>query len=297
MQKETRNELFFDWEDFREWLRNGHSKGTISYIMRYAKRHFRVFENPVLASEIRVFNKDKRRHVMQALANLSKYLGIYENWKAIARNNDLHWENRSSLETVLSILNSDIEGVEVWLFEAVRRLPKKHATVLVFAALTGLRPTETCDSCRLISVLAEKGRLDEYLDKELMMLQHLKYGKLFLRETKNAFISFVSKELLELVVTQKPKLTYWGLKRAMQRRKLPIKTKELRKLFGTKLREYLPTEFVDLLQGRISKSVFGRFYYKPILRSCREKTLKAIQPLQTELLSIIHNKKAESLSA
>jgi len=44
---------------------------------------------------------------------------------------------------------------------------------------------------------------------------------------------------------------------------------------------------VDLLQGRISKSVFLRFYYKPFLEDIRSKTLEGIKSQQKELLTII----------
>ena len=43
------------------------------------------------------------------------------------------------------------------------------------------------------------GELSNYLNKELLMLEHFRYGDLFLRRCKNAYISFVTPELLELV--------------------------------------------------------------------------------------------------
>ena len=46
----------------------------------------------------------------------------------------------------------------------------------------------------------------------------------------------------------------------------------------------MPQELVDLLQGRISQSVFMKFYYKPLLQDAQQKTIKAILPMQTELL-------------
>jgi len=56
---------------------------------------------------------------------------------------------------------------------------------------------------------------------------------------------------------------------------------------ATKLRESLPTEAIDLLQGRINRSVFLRYYYKPFLRDIRTKTLKGTKPSQKELLEIL----------
>jgi len=62
----------------------------------------------------------------------------------------------------------------------------------------------------------------------------------------------------------------------------------LRKLYATRLRNHLPQELIDLLQGRISQTVFMKFYYKPLLLDIQQKTIKALQPMQTELLSQIH---------
>ncbi len=57
-----------------------------------------------------------------ALANLSKYLGIYEHWRSIAKNAGLKWEKRSALETLINILNTDITKVEDWLKDLIPKL-------------------------------------------------------------------------------------------------------------------------------------------------------------------------------
>ena len=65
-------------------------------------------------------------------------------------------------------------------------MPREYSTVLIFDVLTGLRPTEAVNSCKLITELSEKGKLNTYLDRELMMLQHFRFPELFLRNSKNA---------------------------------------------------------------------------------------------------------------
>jgi intergrase/recombinase len=84
-----------------------------------------------------------------------------------------------------------------------------------------------------------------------------------------------------------PKIKYSILDTKINRLGFPIKTRQLRKYYTTKLREYSPTEAIDLLQGRINQSVFLRYYYKPFLQDIKEKTLKGIEPLQKELLAIL----------
>ena len=77
------------------------------------------------------------------------------------------------------------------------------------------------------------------------------------------------------------------LQKKIYRSKLKNKTKQLRKLNATLLRDNLPREVIDLLQGRINQSVFLRYYYKPFLKDIRDRTLKGIEPLQKELLEIL----------
>lgn len=157
----------------------------------------------------------------------------------------------------------------------------------MFDAITGLRPTEGALSCKLITELSEKDKLDLYLDKDLMMLQHFRFPELFLRKSKNVYISFITPELLRLILETKPRIKYSALDTKIGRLGYDNKTKQLRKFFATNLRNCLPQELIDLLQGRIGQTVFMKFYYKPLLLDIQQKTIKALQPLQEQLLQII----------
>jgi hypothetical protein len=275
------------WKTFASWLFKTHRKSHATELLRQSKRYAVILDMPNMASQLLPLSKDMRRLVMSSLSNLSKFMGVYDSWKQTIRNYGLKWENTNSLETFLSILNTNLEETETWLRQAIKGLPKEYSTVLIFDALTGLRPNEAVSSCNLITELFGEGKLDKYLDRELMMLQHFRFPDLFLRSSKNAYISFITPELLNLVLETKPKITYSALDTKIGRIGLNIQTKQLRKIFATKLRNYLPSELVDLLQGRISQTVFMKFYYKPLLLDTRQKTIKAIQPIQQELLSSI----------
>ena len=275
------------WENYASWLFKTHSKDHAKEILRYSKKYAVVIEKPNMASQLMLLNKDLRRMVMSSLSNLSKYMGLYDQWKQTIRNFGLKWESTNSLETFLSILNTDLSETENWLKKVIKDLPKEYATVLVFDALTGLRPNEAVTSCQLISDLSEKNKLESYLDKDLMMLQHFRFPDLFLRKSKNAYISFITPELLNCVLETKPRIKYTALDTKIGRIGFNNQTKQLRKIFATKLRNSLPQELVDLLQGRISQSIFMKFYYKPLLLDTQQKTVKALNPIQIELLSLI----------
>jgi hypothetical protein len=192
------------WEKFGSWLFKTHTRRNAKEMLRYAQRFAIVLEKPNMASQLLLLNKDLRRVVMSALSNLSKFLGVYEHWKYTIRNYGLKWENTSSLEAFLSILNSNLEETEEWLRQVIKKLPKEYSTVLVFDALTGLRPTEAALSCKLISELSQQNKLNSYLDRDLIMLQHFRFPDLFLRKSKNAYISFITPRLLNLYLKQSP---------------------------------------------------------------------------------------------
>jgi len=279
--------LNIDWNSFKEYVFNNLSLKCAKDVLRYSKRYVDILQYPKRASRIGMLPKDKKRLVMASLSNLSKYLGIYEYWRAIIKNHGLKWEKRSALETIIDILNTNLEDAKVWAKETIPKIPREYGSVLVFDALTGLRASEACNSCNLIADLADSGNLDQYFDPELSMLQHFRFKELFLRHNKNAYISFVSKELLNLVLEFKPRVTYGAMRHRLNRIGIPNKMKQLRKLHGTLLRNHLPKELIDLLHGRISESVFLRFYYKPFLQDIRDKTLTGIEPLQNELLELL----------
>jgi hypothetical protein len=172
------------WENYRQWLLKTHEESHAKSIFLYSKRYADVLKNPSSASRLLMLTKDMRRVVMSSLSNLSKFLGVYDQWKQIIANHALKWENTNNLETFLSILNTDFEETEAWFRKVIKVLPIDYATVLIFDYLTGLRPSEAALSCKLITELSEKNKLDQYLDKDLMMLQHFKFPSLFLRKSK-----------------------------------------------------------------------------------------------------------------
>ena len=253
--------------------------------MNYAKRYYRCLLNGDL-SELTFFGDDKRVHIMKSLAALSKFLGLYDEWKMLVRKYGLKWNSRSSLEAFVSILNFNIESVKEWLIDVIQKIPQEYAAYEVYTALTGLRPVESLNSINLILHLYEANRINEYFNENLLMLEHFRYPKIFLRRCKAAYISFVSKDLLLLVMTTKPRIKYPTLQTKIRRIGLPNKTKHLRKLYATILRNNgIPSEVIDILQGRINSSIFLRFYYKPFLKEIREKVMEAIRPLEQEILS------------
>jgi len=107
---------------------------------------------------------------MKALSSLSKFIGIHEKWKKLIENFDLKWTNNETANNTFFRIfdnhnNDDINKMILWLKEAMAQLPKKYSNILLFAALTGLRPSECWHSIRLIQCDRER-----YVNNERLIL-------------------------------------------------------------------------------------------------------------------------------
>jgi intergrase/recombinase len=110
-------------------------------------------------------------------------------------------------------------------------------------------------------------RTDEntYVDKERMLLTHYKYPKLFLRVSKNAYVSVINKDIIQIAKESQPVTSYTHIRNSFGNYSVSMNMYYCRKVFATYLRnEGIESEIIDLLQGRISSSVFVRHYYRPI---------------------------------
>jgi intergrase/recombinase len=154
---------------------------------------------------------------------------------------------------------------------------------LRFSLLTGLRVSEALQSFNLIIQLNKGNKLKEYYDEELNVLQHFKFKELFIRNTKNAFISFLQKSTIEKICSCEA-LTYFQIRKRLYRNQIRTRINELRDYFGTfMLRHGLLKQEVDLLQGRIPIDVFIRHYWSPNLKDLRDRTLEATKQLEESL--------------
>jgi len=276
-----------DWDLYRQWLLSRYPRRSALDRLNYAKKYYSCLLRRDL-STLQVLNNDKRVHAMKGLAALSKFLGLYSEWRDLVKRFDLKWSSRSSLKSFLSILNYNLENSKKWLFDVIQNIPMKYRVYLSFLALTGIRAVEGERSLNLILSLNEKNQLGQYFDEELSMLRHFAYPELFIRGSKNVFISFINKDFLDVVITKGSRVTHAGLISYLRRAGYNCRANELRKLFATTLRDKgLPSELVDLLQGRLSGSIFKAFYYKPILWKIREKVDRALEPLRKEILSYL----------
>ena len=245
------------WNNFEEYLNNIYRKSSVKCRYLYAKQYFRILLEGNAQSLI-VLPNDKRLQVMKSLSVLSKFMGCYDNWKNIKDRYQLKWSNENSVDTFKKIINEDnsFNRLLEWLKKTSSQISESHKNILFYCTLTGLRPDEACQSIKLV-----KEKIDNYLDKDKMILKHFEFPEIFIRRTKQAYVS-IANDLIIKVANDSGNHSYNALRCHLKRKNIAMNMSYCRKIYATFMRNNgVQSEIVDLLQGRIPKSVFVRHYY------------------------------------
>jgi intergrase/recombinase len=247
------------WINYKEYLLKILSKKVAQDRFAYSKKYYDVLirEN---AAHIIILQNEKKIHVMKAMAVLSKYIGCYDKWSRIREKYHLKWTVTDNLSQFHRMFNEDknINTMMKWLKDAYRLVPKQYGNILLFNTLTGLRPIEVFHCLQLVSSYAPN-----YINTESLILEHFRFPSIFIRRTKNAYISIIS-DLIINTATDCGNFSYKSLKRILKKNNMQMNMSYCRKIFATYLRiNGIESEIIDLLQGRIPKSVFAKHYFKP----------------------------------
>jgi hypothetical protein len=268
-----------DVEGFEKYLQNGRNQQTAKQWLSLAKQYAYVLEVGN-ANDLLTLADAKRLHIMKALAILAKFYGIREEWRRIKDNYGLKWTSENNdLRTFQAITSSNnYQTMIESLKQVCVKLPKSHASILLYMTLTGLRPVEAITSMKLI-----KTEFDNYYNPELSLIEHFRYPKLFIRRTKKAFLSVVDKRIVELAKAGKS-IDYSGMWDYLHIHNLNFQMKNCRKIHGTYLRKNgIDIEMIDLLQGRLPKGVFLRFYNRPSFSEECDKVRTQIIKLHSDI--------------
>jgi intergrase/recombinase len=116
-----------------------------------------------------------------------------------------------------------------------------------------------------------------------MILNHFEFPDIFIRRTKQAYVS-IANDLIIKVANDSGNHSYNALRCHLKRKKIQMNMNYCRKIFATFMRNNgVQSEIIDLLQGRIPKSVFVRHYY--LLTKDYNKDV--ISPLLYKLYNVI----------
>jgi len=237
-------------------------------------------------SDVRDAPETIRPHILRALGNLSKFLGVYEVFKQLMGKYGLSWKGRSTddifIDRLLSIRNPD----EIWNWvRQVKEARPDLADFMDFVAITGLRLNEAIKSWNLIHKLAKQGKLSEYYNEEREALEHFRFKELFIRRTKKAFVSFVPKNFMERVVnSERLGRSNNCIRKRLKSVGLKMRFHDVRKAHATLLTKYLRQPEIDFLHGRVSTNIFMANYFNPALISdLKERMFKAIKEIQAKI--------------
>jgi intergrase/recombinase len=221
---------------------------------------------------------------MKAMVAFSKYTSSYEEYKARLKNSGIKWvSNDSAFDSFLRIVNNNHSDLGQWYSEMQKILRDNEKLFLRFTLLTGLRKAEAINSFKLIIKLHKEGKLDTYFKDGI--LEHFRHPELFFRKTKMTYISIVTKDLVAKIAQSKP-VSYFAIRKRVVTHKQTVKIKELRSYFATYLRKNgILAEYIDLLQGRIPKSVFAKHYLKIVsVQELVQKVNAVTETMESSLL-------------
>nr|MDQ3883124.1 hypothetical protein [Thermoproteota archaeon] len=146
---------------------------------------------------------------------------------------------------------------------------------------------DTCpqeDTRALLATRVATKVSEQYYNSEHQALEHFRFPDKFLRTTKKAYISFITKEQLSGIANLGSKTPSWNAIRLTCRRHgVNMDMALCRKVFASWLRkEGIQPEIIDLLQGRASQSILTRRYLVP-QSSFKSEVLSALEKLQQQL--------------
>jgi len=269
-------------EEFLTYLK-AQNKRNAKQIMCYAQRYYHVIATGDATAIASLSSGALRRHAMEALTSLSKYLGCYDRWQQIRKRYSLHWTNGDeSLHALQRFFdpNLSLDYMFQKIREMVNRLPCHMSRVILFGTLIGLRPAETVQAVRLIN---DPEAFKIYYDPVQQCLVHYKFPSQFLKPTKKCYLSFVNDQILGIAKIDGKTPSYEAIRKACKRRSLSMNMRFTRKLFASWLRkEGIAPEIVDLLQGRVSQSILTRHYLAPS-QNMKDDVLQALEKLQRSL--------------
>jgi intergrase/recombinase len=167
-----------------------------------------------------------------------------------------------------------------WYSQATKILRSNERLLLRYAFLSGLRRTEALTSFNLIIELSRQNKLSNYYNEELSILEHFRYPQFFIRNTKNVFITVIDKELIRQIAASEP-VTYAAIRKRLLKQSFKVRIRELRSFYASFLHKHgILSEEVEILQGRIPKSVFVRHYLKENPKELSNRILSKLADLE-----------------
>jgi len=270
------NGLEINWPYVEEAIYANYSRKWARRCLALMKRYGYILYSSD-ASELMVLKPSKRVEAMKAISMLSRVLGLRDRWKAIREAYGLRWS--LEINNAPAILTSQAYSSLLSKAREMLQSLGNHRDALEFIALSSLRVGEALEAIKLY-----RRDKENYLNRELMVLEHFKYPEAFMRRSKKAYITVLDSYMLSLLDHAEP-ITYDALRSSIRRRLGSRYCPSIfRKIWATFMRHHgLEPEAIDLFQGRTPRTVFLKHYYRPDIKHLIESVRENLRLLRVEL--------------
>ena len=253
--------------------------------MRYAKQYSPCLFKRDL-SILHGLGESKRNHILCALSNLSKFLGCYEEFRALVKSYGLKWKSvKPELLMLSRIVRVEENGLILEWAESVKRRVPSLSLFLDFCFLTGLRAKEAIASWNMVRLLGEKNQLSIYFNPNTSCLEHFRFPEIFFRRCKKAFISFLPGDnCISEIIREGERVSWPLIHNRISKKGLPLRFGDIREFWANYMLKWLTPAEIDFLQGRVSGSIFMRHYFNPaLIYDLRERVFKGLNEIQADL--------------
>jgi len=136
----------------------------------------------------------------------------------------------------------------------------------------------------MIIQLSKQGKLNEYYNEANECLEHFRFKEVFIRKSKKAFISFVPKDLIAKIVSEKPLTSKHSVQQFVKKRGLKIRFADIREAHASFLTKHLNPAEIDFLHGRVSTNIFMANYFNPkMISDLKDRIFRAIGEIRAKI--------------
>ena len=162
----------FNIDQFKVFLEGKYVKSYASQIFNFVLKHSEYLENPSLMLSLK---SSVRRNALKSMVCLSKYVDCYEVYKSKLKSYGIKWSNEDTVfNGFMSIFCKNHDALGAWIKQIQPLISDSEKLYLRFLATTGLRRTEAITSFNIVIDLNAQGKLGEYHNSELSVLEHYK---------------------------------------------------------------------------------------------------------------------------
>jgi len=273
-----------DWEVYKDWLSKQFSERYARDVYSYSRKYADCLLKRDI-SKLLMIRKTKRTNIIKALSNLSKFLGVHDEFLHILHKHAMEWGGKSKDELVIERFTKvkDPDEIFKWI-RKVKEVREDLADFMDLMAISGLRLTEAIESYNLIVKLGREGKLNEYYNEKRGTLEHFRFKEVFIRRSKKAFISFVPKDLINKIASNDPLPSTFAIQARVRKQGLPLRFSDIREAHASFMTKYLKQPEIDFIHGRVSTNIFMSNYFNPALISdLKERMFKAIVEIKERI--------------